>query len=98
MLPQIQNEIIGLRGDVIRDDDTTDMRAVTYQEKKQRSIGVRFFDEEKMMVREEFLGFVDASDKDTTGDPLWQERMAVFRKFYEKSIRERCIFTVLVTN
>ncbi|KAG8236042.1 hypothetical protein J437_LFUL015642 [Ladona fulva] len=32
--------------------------------KEQLSIGVRFFDEENMMVREEFLGFVELTDMD----------------------------------
>ncbi|KAG8223795.1 hypothetical protein J437_LFUL001516 [Ladona fulva] len=75
MSPQIQNEIISLCGDVIRDDITTDVKkAYAYSiladessdisGKEQLSIGVRFFDEENMMVREEFLGFVELSDMD----------------------------------
>ncbi|KAG8239660.1 hypothetical protein J437_LFUL019111 [Ladona fulva] len=72
---EIQNEIISLCGDVIRDDITTDVKkAYAYSiladeisdisGKEQLSIGVRFFDEENMMVREEFLGFVKLSDMD----------------------------------
>lgn len=75
MSPQIQNEIIGLCGDVITDDITSDVKkACAYSiladessdisGKEQLSIGVRFFDEEKMMVREEFLGFVELTDMD----------------------------------
>ncbi|XP_023226748.1 uncharacterized protein LOC111627412 [Centruroides sculpturatus] len=76
MSPQIQNEIISLCGDIIRDDITTDVKkACTYNiltdessdisGKEQLSIHrVRFFDEEKMIVREEFLGFVELTDMD----------------------------------
>ena len=73
--PQIQNEIIELCGDVIRDDISTDVKnACAYSlladessdisGKEQLSIGVRFFDEDKMMVREEFLGFVELTAMD----------------------------------
>ncbi|CAG9814661.1 unnamed protein product [Phaedon cochleariae] len=70
MSPQIQNEIIELSGAVIRDyiiaqvkkayaysvlaDESSDISG-----KEQLSIGVRFVDEEQMIVREELLGFVE---------------------------------------
>ncbi|XP_023241936.1 52 kDa repressor of the inhibitor of the protein kinase-like [Centruroides sculpturatus] len=69
MSPQIQNERIGLCGNVIRDNITTDKKkACAYSiladessdisGKEQLSIGVRFFDKEKMMICEEFLGLI----------------------------------------
>ncbi|XP_067119560.1 52 kDa repressor of the inhibitor of the protein kinase-like [Centruroides vittatus] len=74
MPPQIQNEIIGLCGDVIRDITTDVKKGCAYSilanessdisGKDKLSIGVRFFDEEKMTVREEFLGFVEVTDID----------------------------------
>lgn len=70
MSPQIQNEIIDLCGAVIKDDiieqakkafafsvladETADISG-----KEQLSIGLRFFDEKEMQVREEFVGFVE---------------------------------------
>ncbi|XP_023230571.1 zinc finger MYM-type protein 1-like [Centruroides sculpturatus] len=73
MSPQIQNEVIGLCGNIIRDNITTEVKkACAYSilsdensdisGKDQLSIGVRFFDEENMMIREEFLGFVELTD------------------------------------
>lgn len=66
--PRIQNEIINLCGAVVRDlvvyevkkadgysilaDETADISG-----KEQLSTGVRFYDEKKGLVREEFLGF-----------------------------------------
>ncbi|KAJ8876480.1 hypothetical protein PR048_020925, partial [Dryococelus australis] len=72
---QSHSEIIGLCGDVIRDDTATDVKyACAYSiladessdisGKEQFSIGVKFFDEEKMMVREEFLDFVELTAMD----------------------------------
>lgn len=67
--PKIQNELINLCGEVIRQmliddiknayaysilaDETSDISG-----KEQLSVGVRFYDENKNMIREEFLGFV----------------------------------------
>ncbi|XP_030762677.1 zinc finger MYM-type protein 1-like [Sitophilus oryzae] len=73
--PQIQNEIIDLCGEVIREDIIVDIKkACAYSiladessdisGKEQLSIGTRFFDEEHMMIREEFLGFVELSAMD----------------------------------
>lgn len=75
MSPQIQNELINLCGSAVKDlifrdvknscacsilaDETADI-----SRKEQLSIGVRFFDEEKMMVREEFLGFEELKAMD----------------------------------
>lgn len=70
MSPQIQNELINIAGDVIREDIIDDLKkAQAYSiladescdiaGKEQLSIGVRFFDEEKLLIREEFLGFVE---------------------------------------
>ncbi|KAG8229080.1 hypothetical protein J437_LFUL010143 [Ladona fulva] len=66
MSPQIQNEIISLCGEVIKDNITTDVKkAYAYSiladessdisGKEQLSIGVRFFDEENMMSRRECI-------------------------------------------
>lgn len=73
--PRIQNELIEMCGDtvcnlILKDvkkafayyvlaDETADISG-----KEQLSIGVRFFDEEKMVVREEFLGFTDLEAMD----------------------------------
>ncbi|XP_069354562.1 52 kDa repressor of the inhibitor of the protein kinase-like [Maniola hyperantus] len=73
--PRIQNEIIDLCGDVIRDDIIAEVKkahaysiladeSCDVSGKEQLSIGVRFFDEEKMVVCEEFLGFVELSAMD----------------------------------
>ncbi|KAJ8888954.1 hypothetical protein PR048_008448 [Dryococelus australis] len=75
MSPQIQNEIIGLCEDGIRENITNDVKnARAYSiladkssdisGKEQISIGVRYFDEKKIMVREEFLGFVKLTTMD----------------------------------
>ncbi|XP_060858819.1 zinc finger MYM-type protein 1-like [Metopolophium dirhodum] len=68
--PQIQNEIINISGTVIKDciindvkkavafsimaDETADISGT-----EQLSIGIRFFDDEKRAIREEFLGFIE---------------------------------------
>lgn len=83
MSPQIQNELINLCGSAVKDlilrdvkkscaysilaDETADISG-----KEQLSIGVRFFDEEKMMVCEEFLGFEElkAMDAKTIADTI----------------------------
>lgn len=75
MSPQIQNELINLCGVVIKDEIISDAKkAYAYSimadetcdisGKEQLSIGVRFFDEEKMAIREEFLGFVELAAMD----------------------------------
>ena len=67
--PTIQNELICLNGDVLQSliiedikkcaaysflaDETADLSG-----KEQLSIGVRFFDQSKSLIREEFVGFV----------------------------------------
>ncbi|XP_031637258.1 zinc finger MYM-type protein 1-like, partial [Contarinia nasturtii] len=72
---QIQNEIVDLLGRTIQEiliedvkkspvysimaDETADMSG-----KEQLSIGVRFFDEHKMIVREECLGFIELNAMD----------------------------------
>ncbi|KAG5886108.1 hypothetical protein JTB14_031707 [Gonioctena quinquepunctata] len=68
--PQIQNELIGLCGEVIREDIMSDIKktigyAVLADEtadiagKEQLSIGLRFYDDSKGKIREEFVGFVE---------------------------------------
>lgn len=75
--PTIQNELICLCGNVVSciivedikkacafsilADETADISG-----KEQLSIGLRFFDEEKMLVREDFLGFVELEAMDAT--------------------------------
>ena len=67
--PQIQNEIIDICGTAIKADLVRDIKkAYAYSiladesadisGKEQLSIGVRFFDVDKMIIREEFLGFI----------------------------------------
>lgn len=73
--PQIQNEIIGLCGRVIKNEIVQDAKnAYAYSVmadescdiagKEQLSIGVRFYDEGKNIIREEFLGFVELTAMD----------------------------------
>jgi len=68
--PQIQNEIINISGTVIKDCIINDVKkAVAFSimadetadisETEQLSIGIRFFDDEKRAIREEFLGFIE---------------------------------------
>ncbi|XP_075232434.1 52 kDa repressor of the inhibitor of the protein kinase-like [Lycorma delicatula] len=75
LLPQIQNEIISICGDIIRDNITTDIKKACafgiladkssdISGKVQLSIEVKFFDEEKVMLPEEFLGNVQLTDID----------------------------------
>lgn len=73
--PRIQNEIINLCGGAIKDMIVKDIKeadaySVLADEscdisgKEQLSIGVRFFDEKKGLVREEFLGFIELEAMD----------------------------------
>lgn len=75
---QIQNDIIQLCGLVIKEDILKNAKeAFAYSlmadesqdisGKEQLSIGIRFFDEIRQIIREEFLGFVelDAMDANT---------------------------------
>lgn len=73
--PHIQNEIIHLCGGVVKEKIVNDARkAIAYSiladetsdiaGKEQLSIGIRFFDGEKMMIREEYLGFVQLENMD----------------------------------
>lgn len=73
--PRIQNEIINLCGETIRDmiiadvkqasaysilaDETADISGI-----EQLSIGVRFFDKKKGLIREEFLGYMKLNAMD----------------------------------
>lgn len=73
--PTIQNEIISLCGEVIQEiliddakkasayaimsDETADISG-----KEQLSIGVRYFDEQKGMIREDFLGYTQLENMD----------------------------------
>lgn len=68
--PQIQNEIINISGTVIKNDIINDVKkAVAFSimadetadisGTEQLSIGIRFFDDEKKAIREEFLGFIE---------------------------------------
>ncbi|RVE42608.1 hypothetical protein evm_012749 [Chilo suppressalis] len=68
--PKIQNELINLCGEVIKENMISEVQktmayAVLADEtadvagKAQLSIGVRFYDESKRKIREEFVGFVE---------------------------------------
>ncbi|GBP44582.1 52 kDa repressor of the inhibitor of the protein kinase [Eumeta japonica] len=68
--PKIQNELINLCGEVIKENIISEVQktmayAVLADEtadvagKEQLSIGVRFYDESKRKIREEYVGFVE---------------------------------------
>lgn len=73
--PQIQNEIIELCGLVVKNEIIQEAKkAYAYSVmadescdiagKEQLSIGIRFFDEDQNIIREEFLGFVELEAMD----------------------------------
>lgn len=73
--PHIQNEIIDICGGIIKENIIDDAkRAVAYSMladetcdisgKEQLSVGIRFFDDTKKQIREEFLGFVELKAMD----------------------------------
>lgn len=81
--PTIQNEIVNICENTLREMVLKDVRiACAYSiladesadiaGKEQLSLGVRFFDEKKSIIREEFLGFVvlDAMDAKTIADAI----------------------------
>nr|CAI5825772.1 unnamed protein product [Callosobruchus analis] len=68
--PRIQNELINLCGEVIQENVISEVRktmaysiladeTADVSGKEQLSIGVRFYDESKSKIREEFVGFVE---------------------------------------
>lgn len=68
--PQIQNQLITICDLIIKDDIVQDIKksfaysiladeTADISGKEQLSVGIRFFDEEKCLIREEFLGFVE---------------------------------------
>lgn len=91
MSPQIQNEIINLCGCAVKDlilkdikksyvysilaDETADISG-----REQLSIGVRFFDEEKMIVREEFLGFEELKAMDAKNNSEYNRQFSRKRR------------------
>lgn len=73
--PRIQNELIHLCGGVIKDMIVKDIKeaqaysiladeSADISGKEQLSVGIRFFDEKKGLVREEFLGYVELEAMD----------------------------------
>lgn len=73
--PQIQNEIIHLSGETIKDKIVKDVKdadaysiladaSADISGKEQLSVGVRFFYEKKKIIREEFLGLVEMKEMD----------------------------------
>lgn len=73
--PKIQNELIALCGETIKDEIMNDVKkAKAYSimadetadisGKEQLSLGLRFFDESQEKVREEFMGFVELKAQD----------------------------------
>ncbi|KAJ8917910.1 hypothetical protein NQ315_002603 [Exocentrus adspersus] len=75
--PKIQNGLIHLCGEVIRDNIISDViRAINYAVladetadiagKEQLSIGLRFYDEKQGKIREEFVGFMELKAQDAS--------------------------------
>ncbi|XP_049786191.1 uncharacterized protein LOC126188634 [Schistocerca cancellata] len=75
--PKIQNDFINLCGDVIKENIITEIKKATFYVvladetadiagKEQLSIGVLFYDERKVIIREEFVGFIELKSQNAS--------------------------------
>lgn len=96
--PQIQNEIVHIFGEIIKelivnDIKTTNPYTVLADEtadisgKEQLSIGLRFFDEQKEIIREEFVGFIELSAQNASNIAEEIDKFLV----YHELLKESCV-------